>query len=111
MVIIAKVILLLFGRGKISGLMGEVAGGIKAFRKGLREDPGRVAPGGQRGCPRDARGREGQGRLTFDAQRTTGNAVRGQVQGSGGIFSRGSLEQRVPADHPLRMSATLLTLR
>jgi sec-independent protein translocase protein TatA len=38
-VIIAVVVILLFGRGKISGLMGEVAGGIKAFRKGLREDP------------------------------------------------------------------------
>jgi sec-independent protein translocase protein TatA len=31
-------VLLLFGRGKISGLMGEVAGGIKAFRKGMAEE-------------------------------------------------------------------------
>lgn len=38
LLIIAIVVLLLFGRGKISGLMGEVAGGIKAFRKGLAED-------------------------------------------------------------------------
>lgn len=36
--IIAIVVLLLFGRGKISSLMGEVAGGIKAFRKGMAED-------------------------------------------------------------------------
>ena len=38
LLIIAVVVLLLFGRGKISGLMGEVAGGIKAFRKGMAED-------------------------------------------------------------------------
>lgn len=36
--IIAVVVLMLFGRGKISGLMGEVAGGIKAFRKGMEDD-------------------------------------------------------------------------
>ena len=38
-IIIAVVVIVLFGRGKISGLMGEVAGGIKAFQKGMREDP------------------------------------------------------------------------
>ena len=38
LLIIAVVVLLLFGRGRISSLMGEVAGGIKAFRKGMAED-------------------------------------------------------------------------
>jgi sec-independent protein translocase protein TatA len=38
-IIIAIVVVLLFGRGKISGMMGEVAGGIKAFQKGMRDDP------------------------------------------------------------------------
>ncbi len=38
LLIIAIVVLLLFGRGKISGLMGEVAGGIKAFRKGMADE-------------------------------------------------------------------------
>jgi sec-independent protein translocase protein TatA len=32
------VALLLFGRGKISELMGEVAKGIKTFKKGMAED-------------------------------------------------------------------------
>jgi sec-independent protein translocase protein TatA len=41
--IIAVVVLLLFGRGKISSLMGEVASGIKAFRKGMAEDDKPVA--------------------------------------------------------------------
>ncbi|GHA10999.1 hypothetical protein GCM10007989_01630 [Devosia pacifica] len=36
--IVAVVVILLFGRGKISGMMGEVASGIKAFQKGMRDD-------------------------------------------------------------------------
>ncbi|MGH6854026.1 MAG: twin-arginine translocase TatA/TatE family subunit [Aestuariivirga sp.] len=32
------VIMLLFGRGKISDLMGDVAKGIKSFKKGMAED-------------------------------------------------------------------------
>jgi sec-independent protein translocase protein TatA len=36
--VVAVVVILLFGRGKISGVMGEVASGIKAFQKGLKED-------------------------------------------------------------------------
>ena len=41
--IIAVAALLLFGRGKISGMMGEVASGIKAFRKGMADDEKQVA--------------------------------------------------------------------
>ena len=37
-VVVAVVVVLLFGRGKISGLMSEVASGIKAFRGGLKDD-------------------------------------------------------------------------
>jgi len=38
--------LLLFGRGKISELMGDVAKGIKSFKKGMAEDdePEKPAP-------------------------------------------------------------------
>jgi sec-independent protein translocase protein TatA len=36
--IVAVVVVLLFGRGKISGMMGEVASGIKAFQRGMRDD-------------------------------------------------------------------------
>lgn len=35
--LVALLVLLLFGRGKISGLMGDVAKGITSFRKGLKE--------------------------------------------------------------------------
>ena len=35
---IAIVVVLLFGRGKISSLMGDVAKGIKSFKKGMSSD-------------------------------------------------------------------------
>lgn len=35
--LVALLVVLLFGRGKISGLMGDVAKGITSFRKGLKE--------------------------------------------------------------------------
>ena len=37
LLLIAVVVLVLFGRGKISGLMGEVGKGITAFKKGVSE--------------------------------------------------------------------------
>lgn len=42
-VIIAVVVVLLFGRGKISDLMGDVAKGINSFKKGLNETDDEVA--------------------------------------------------------------------
>lgn len=36
--IIAVVAILLFGRGRISDLMGDVAKGIKSFKRGMAED-------------------------------------------------------------------------
>lgn len=35
--LIAVVVLVLFGRGKISGLMGEVGKGITSFKRGIKE--------------------------------------------------------------------------
>jgi sec-independent protein translocase protein TatA len=37
-IVVIAVVLLLFGRGKISELMGDVAQGIKAFKKGMSDD-------------------------------------------------------------------------
>ena len=37
--LIILLVILLFGRGRISSLMGELARGIKSFQSGLREDP------------------------------------------------------------------------
>ncbi len=50
-IVVIGVVLLLFGRGKISELMGDVAQGIKAFKKGMSDDdsapkiePGKTEP-------------------------------------------------------------------
>ena len=37
--IVVILVVLLFGRGKISSLMGDVAKGIKSFKKGMTSDP------------------------------------------------------------------------
>jgi sec-independent protein translocase protein TatA len=48
--IVLVLFVLLFGRGKISELMGDVAQGIKSFKKGIAEDdaaakePAKAAP-------------------------------------------------------------------
>ena len=43
-IIVIGVVLLLFGRGKISELMGDVAQGIKAFKKGMQDDEKTAEP-------------------------------------------------------------------
>ena len=37
-IVVLVVVMLLFGRGKISELMGDAAKGIKAFKKGMSDD-------------------------------------------------------------------------
>jgi sec-independent protein translocase protein TatA len=41
--LVILVVVLLFGRGKISDLMGDMAKGIKSFKKGLQEDSDETA--------------------------------------------------------------------
>ena len=36
--IVVVLVVLLFGRGKISSLMGDVAKGMKSFKKGMSDD-------------------------------------------------------------------------
>lgn len=45
LLIIAVIVILLFGRGKISDLMGDVAKGIKSFKKGMADDEPATASG------------------------------------------------------------------
>jgi len=47
--IIALVILVLFGRGRISEMMGDFGKGVKSFRQGLNEDD---KPAAQAAAPR-----------------------------------------------------------
>jgi sec-independent protein translocase protein TatA len=37
-IVLLLVVVLLFGSGRVSSLMGDVAKGIKSFRKGMAED-------------------------------------------------------------------------
>lgn len=47
-IVIAVVVLVLFGRGKVSSLMGEVGKGITAFKKGIGESTSPAAGGVQK---------------------------------------------------------------
>ena len=49
-VIVLLLVMVLFGRGKVSELMGDVAKGIKSFKKGMAEDD---EPVSSKTIPRD----------------------------------------------------------
>lgn len=38
LLLVAALVVLLFGAGRLSRIMGEAGSGIKAFRKGLKDD-------------------------------------------------------------------------
>ena len=43
LMLVLLVVVLLFGKGKISDLMGDMAKGIKAFKKGMADDDNQAA--------------------------------------------------------------------
>lgn len=43
-IVVLVIVLLLFGGGRIAGVMGEFGKGLKSFKKGLAEDDDRTAP-------------------------------------------------------------------
>ncbi|RJF87288.1 twin-arginine translocase TatA/TatE family subunit [Oleomonas cavernae] len=51
LIVIALVVLLFGGRGKISELMGDVAKGVKSFRKGMADEPTPPAPAAETARP------------------------------------------------------------
>ncbi len=64
-VILLLIVVLLFGRGKISEVMGDVAKGIKSFKKGLSEDETVDKPAGDaKADPKSIEGTAGQGAQT-----------------------------------------------
>ena len=42
--IVGILVLLLFGKGRFSGMMGDVAEGIKSFKKGMADEAPPVSP-------------------------------------------------------------------
>jgi sec-independent protein translocase protein TatA len=51
--LILAVVVLLFGAGRISGVMGDLAKGIKSFKKGMADDddPKAIEQGASRTAP------------------------------------------------------------
>ena len=43
-IVLALVVLLLFGKGRFSDMMGDMAKGIKSFKKGMADDDTQVPP-------------------------------------------------------------------
>ncbi len=43
-VVVGLIVVLLFGKGRFSGMMGDVAKGIKEFKKGMAEDDSKTPP-------------------------------------------------------------------
>ena len=46
-IIVAVLVILLFGRGKISSIMGDVAKGIKSFKRGMSDESKDTTPNDQ----------------------------------------------------------------
>lgn len=53
LLLIAVVVLVLFGRGKISSLMGEVGKGITAFKRGVKDSTDEIEGASSETAPRD----------------------------------------------------------
>ena len=52
--VVIIIVLLLFGKGRISDMMGDLGKGLKSFKQGMAEDEDKPArPGEQRQLPRD----------------------------------------------------------
>jgi sec-independent protein translocase protein TatA len=51
LMLVLLVVVLLFGKGKVSDLMGDVAKGIKSFKKGMAEDESAPPPPAQVPAP------------------------------------------------------------
>lgn len=49
--IVLVIVLVLFGRGKIPELMGDVAKGIKSFKKGMADEDGTQRPADRDAAP------------------------------------------------------------
>jgi sec-independent protein translocase protein TatA len=51
--VVIILVLLLFGKGRISDMMGDLGKGLKSFKQGMAEDETKAKPGEQRQLPRD----------------------------------------------------------
>ena len=72
LLVVALVILVLFGRGRISEMMGDFGKGIKSFKEGMKEsDEAPVAPPRIEAPSADAKPAEGSENKSADNQPTS----------------------------------------
>lgn len=67
--LVIVVVLLLFGKGKVSDLMGDLAKGIKSFKKGMAEDETTAAAPTE---PKTLESKPGETVATTDKSKTAG---------------------------------------
>ncbi|HJS41755.1 MAG TPA: twin-arginine translocase TatA/TatE family subunit [Sphingomicrobium sp.] len=51
--VVIILVLLLFGRGRISDMMGDIGKGLKSFKQGMAEDEDKAKPTEPRQLPRE----------------------------------------------------------
>ncbi|HKT86361.1 MAG TPA: twin-arginine translocase TatA/TatE family subunit, partial [Novosphingobium sp.] len=51
--VVIILVLLLFGRGRISDMMGDIGKGLKSFKQGMADDDDKAKPAEPRQLPRD----------------------------------------------------------
>ncbi len=73
--IVLVVLLLLFGRGKIPTLMGDMAKGIKAFKSGMKEDQDAETP--PKAIDQDTKDTQGTATTAADATVKKDEAAQG----------------------------------
>jgi sec-independent protein translocase protein TatA len=67
--VVGILVLLLFGKGRFSDMMGDVAKGIKSFKKGMAEDDAPVVP------PAASPRIEGNGATVIEAEKQADKTV------------------------------------
>lgn len=72
--LVVVLIVLLFGRGKISSLMGDLAQGIKSFKKGLNEDDEPEAKEPPKNITHEKRDASGAAEAESENDKTPGKA-------------------------------------
>lgn len=75
LLIIAVIILVLFGRGRISEMMGDFGKGVKSFRKGVSEDDTPAAPPARIDAAKNGDAKNGNGQADPDQAKTPDNST------------------------------------
>jgi sec-independent protein translocase protein TatA len=71
-IVVLVIVMLLFGRGKISELMGDAAKGIKAFKKGMSEDEQAAQPADPKTINHQATGTAPQPQVRPETEKKAG---------------------------------------